>query len=85
MKLNSDEKTLLEDIVFSEGIEVVLKVADNIASDIERRINGFSTLDISADKLFVEKARAEGARQLAIGLRRAVEDVKTDRLEALDS
>lgn len=85
MKLDSDQQTVLEDIVFHEGAEILMLVAEDLAKGVEQRVLSLSTIDVDKDRLFVEKARAEGARQLAAGLRRRVEQIKQERLEALDS
>lgn len=73
MKMSLDEREFLHDLVNSNGWPVLLRMIDDKAQTIDRRVLTFNLTD-GAAKLVHEKARSEGARLL----QRAIISIKDD-------
>ena len=63
MKLNADDREDLENVLQSVGWKVLLRIAEELTSDIEKRVLQYN-LEDGLERLGHAKARAEGARKL---------------------
>lgn len=74
MKLTDEERMDLEEMLSSDGMKALWKVAEECCERIEREVLQCTLEDspASAHKLMLTKARAEGAARLLLALRRSL-------------
>ena len=74
--MDKEDKLLIEEILYEEGTQALLRAIFGLAEGMEKRILTHSTHHIDEKFLFLEKARAEGAKELAHKTERMMEELK---------
>lgn len=77
MNLNIDDREALMEMLESAGYPVLLKLIDDtVYEDFEKKVIQLSMESSSDRELLIRKAKAEGARQFALGITRHLAGLK---------